>query len=92
MLIESQTSVPAKEKVDLIAKGLVIIELEGGNRLLPKVTFDEKLLSELCGTWQQASVVKLLGKNVGYHIMKERLSKLWKLQGSFEIMDVHNGF
>lgn len=92
MLTEGQQSTLVKEKVNLTAKSLVTIKLEGGNRLLPKVMFDEKLLSELCGSWQKALVVNLLGKTVGYTIMKEHLTKLWKLQGDFEIMDVDNGF
>lgn len=65
MLIEGQTMVLVKEKVDLIAKGLVNIEFEGGNRLLPKVTFDEKLFSKLCGLRQQVLAVKIFGQTVG---------------------------
>jgi len=36
--------------------------------------------------------VKLLGKNLGYNTMKERLHKVWKTQGDFEIMDNDNSF
>ncbi|MCI02300.1 hypothetical protein A2U01_0023332, partial [Trifolium medium] len=68
------------------------ITLEDGNRLLPKVTMDEKLFQDLCSPWKEALVVKLLGKNVGYNIMKDRLRNLWRLSGGFEIMDVDNGF
>lgn len=39
-----------------------------------------------------ALVVKLLGKSLGYNTMKERLQKIWKLQGGFDIMDNDNGF
>jgi len=41
---------------------------------------------------KDALVVKLLGKNLGYNTMKDRLHKVWKTQGSFEIMDNDNDF
>lgn len=33
-----------------------------------------------------------LGKNMDYYLMKDRLNKMWKFIGGFEIMDVDNGF
>ncbi|XP_045804092.1 uncharacterized protein LOC123897478 [Trifolium pratense] len=92
ILTEGQEKIQAKEKVDLIANGLMKVTLEEGNRLLPKVTMDEKLFQELCNPWKEALVVKLLGKNVGFNMMKDRLQKLWRLTGGFEIMNVDNGF
>ncbi|PNX92853.1 hypothetical protein L195_g015996 [Trifolium pratense] len=92
ILTEGQQMHQAKERVDLIAKGLMKVTLEEGNRLLPVVTMDEKLFQDLCNPWKEALVVKLLGKKVGYNMMKDRLKTLWKLSGGFEIMDVDNGF
>lgn len=76
----------------MIQKKLVRIEHENGNRLLPKVYVDPSTFQELCTPWKDALVVKLLGKNLGYNTMKDRLHKVWKTQGSFEIMDNDNGF
>ncbi|MCI24608.1 hypothetical protein A2U01_0045793, partial [Trifolium medium] len=92
VLTEGQQMNQTKERVDLIAKGLMKVTLEEGNRLLPVVTMDEKLFQDLCNPWKEALVVKLLGKNVGYNMMKDRLKNLWRLTGGFEIMDVDNGF
>jgi hypothetical protein len=92
ILTEGQELNHAKEKVDLIAKGLMKVSLEGGNRLLPMVTMDDTLFQDLCNPWKEALVIKLLGKNVGFNLMKDRLQKLWRLTGGFEIMDVDNGF
>lgn len=47
------------------------IDLEAGNWLLPKVYLDDKVFDELCEPWIYALVVKLLGKNMGYLVMKE---------------------
>lgn len=91
-MTEGQQKTPAKEKVNLVEKGLVKITYEGGNRLLPKVHLEDSYFRDLCNPWKEALVVKLLGKIVGYQSLKDRLTRLWKLQGKFEIMDVDQGF
>lgn len=58
----------------------------------PMIHVDDKVFEELCEPWRDALVIKLLGKSVGYKIMKERAAKLWKLQASFEIRDMGHGF
>lgn len=40
---------------------------------------------------RDALVVKLLGKNVGYVTTKDRLQRIWKLKGGFDILDIDNG-
>jgi len=76
----------------MIAKKLVRIEHEHGNRLLPKVFLETKVFEDMCTPWKDALVIKLLGKTLGYNTLKDRLKKVWKLQGGFEIMDNDNGF
>lgn len=36
--------------------------------------------------------MKLLGKLIGYPIMKDRIKKLWKLNRGFDILDVDNRY
>lgn len=50
------------------------------------------MFQDLCEHWKDTSVIKLLGKNVGYIIMKDRLQRLWKPQDGFDILDVDNGY
>lgn len=83
---------PAREKTDLIGKKLVNIEYEQGNRLLPKVYLNEGVFNDLCAPWKDSLVIKLLGKTVGYNMMKDKLKKVWKPAGCFDIVDVDNGF
>lgn len=83
---------PAREKKDLIKEKLVTIVHEHGNRLLPKVTLDKSIFNELCNPWKDSLVIKLLGKSIGYHMMKDKLKKVWKPAGGFDILDVDNGF
>lgn len=77
--------------MDLLAKGIVKIDFEEGNRLLPKATIDSAYLQDLCTPWKDALVIKLLGKTIGYNVLKERVKKLWKLNGGFDLLDVDNG-
>ena len=72
------------------------VEYEKGDPLAPMIHVDDKVFEELCkpwkDAWKDALVVKLLGKNIGYKIMKERVTKLWKLKAGFEIRDMGHGF
>lgn len=65
----------------MVAQKLAHFELVNGNRLTPMVHVDTKVLEELSRPWQEALVVKLLGKNLGFNIMKSKLSSTWKLLG-----------
>ncbi|KAG6793276.1 hypothetical protein POTOM_002474 [Populus tomentosa] len=68
---------------------MVRIEHENGNRLLPKILIDDSIFND---PWHDSSVIKLLGKNVGYFQMQSRLKSAWKLSGGFELMDIGNGY
>lgn len=83
---------PPRDKVDLMAKKLDRAEYVNGNRLMPMLHVEKKVLEELSVPWKDALVVKLLGKSMGFNVMKARLALTWKLYGGFEIMDVGNGY
>jgi hypothetical protein len=83
---------PRMEKMNLIEKNLFKIQLEGGDRLKPKCFLDESILEELRRPMQQAIIVKLLGKKIGYFVMMEKLQTIWKPTGGMEIIDIGNGF
>jgi hypothetical protein len=82
----------AREKVDLIANNMAKIELVQGNRLMPMLHVEKTLMEDLSTPWKDALVVKLLGKNLGYNIMKNKLENVWKLMGKIELMDVGSAF
>ncbi|MCI25113.1 hypothetical protein A2U01_0046302, partial [Trifolium medium] len=42
--------------------------------------------------WKDALVIKLLGKKLGYNMMKKKLETTWKLVGGIELMDIGNAF
>ncbi|KAJ1436032.1 hypothetical protein SESBI_04586 [Sesbania bispinosa] len=68
-------------KRDLIKEKLFRVEYQSGNRLMPRCFTDDSIIHELSKPWEDALIVKLLGKNVGYKVMCDRLSTLWKPLG-----------
>jgi hypothetical protein len=85
-------SVKVRERIDLIANNLAQIELIKGNRLLPMLHVKSSVMEELSIPWKDALVVKLLGKSLGFNIMKTKLETIWALTGGIDLMDVGNSF
>lgn len=78
--------------MDLLKEKLATITYQDDGPLLPMVQIQDSVFEGLCAPWKDALVVKLLGKNIGYRTMREKLERTWKLVAGFEIMDIGNGF
>ncbi|XP_045798137.1 uncharacterized protein LOC123892394 [Trifolium pratense] len=85
-------AVITRERVDLLANKLAKVELVKGNRLMPMLHVEGKVIEELSIPWKDALVIKLLGKKLGYNTMKNKLETTWKLVGGIELMDIGNAF
>ncbi|KAH1213371.1 hypothetical protein GmHk_14G041349 [Glycine max] len=81
-----------RPKVDLIKENLERIEYEEGNKLKPRVILADSILEGLCAPWKEFFVVKLLGKNIGFTTMHDRLARAWKMPGGFEVLGLGNGY
>ncbi|XP_020235892.1 uncharacterized protein LOC109815553 [Cajanus cajan] len=77
---------------DLIKEGAMTLDFEGGDRLLPKFSITAPTLKQLCEPWEQCLVIKLLGRDVGFLTLRDRLPALWKVQGGLELLDVSHGY
>lgn len=64
---------PPGPKVDLIAEKLVRIEFEKENPLLPKIRVVDSVSKKLSAQWEDALIVRVLGKSIGYMVMKNKL-------------------
>ncbi|KAJ8755067.1 hypothetical protein K2173_016666 [Erythroxylum novogranatense] len=42
--------------------------------------------------WEKAVMVKLLGRRIGYRLLKNRLISMWNLSGSLKVIDLENDF
>ncbi|GAU10489.1 hypothetical protein TSUD_421890, partial [Trifolium subterraneum] len=81
-----------RERVDLLANKMAQVELIRGNRLLPMLHVKNTVIEELSEPWKDALIVKLLGKSLGYNVMKTKLESIWNLSGGIELMNVGNSF
>ncbi|XP_045798039.1 uncharacterized protein LOC123892283 [Trifolium pratense] len=91
-VIGTNTVPAARPRVDLIGEKLAHIEYKDNDRLQPMVHINDSVFEGLDAPLKDALVVKLLGKNIGFHLMKERLQKIWRLNAGFDIMNIGNGF
>ncbi|KAL5158121.1 hypothetical protein HKD37_15G042672 [Glycine soja] len=51
-----------------------------------------RVFQEFCGPWEDATLIELLTKIIGYGILKEKLKKIWILNSGFDIKDVSKRF
>ena len=78
---------PVRPKVNSLKHNLATIEYENSNPLKPMVHIADSMFEGLCTSWQNALVVKLLGKRIGYNMMKDCLTCVWKLKAGFDMVD-----
>ncbi|XP_057432231.1 uncharacterized protein LOC130724985 [Lotus japonicus] len=77
---------------DLIEKGKMKVVYANDNPLLPKIVVDREVIENMVSPWKNALVISLLGKKLGYRLMKNKLMSLWRLSGECDLIDVDNGF
>ncbi|GLT37492.1 hypothetical protein SLA2020_506690, partial [Shorea laevis] len=59
---------------------------------VPKVKIPKAIWQRLCTPWQNAVIIKLLGKSINFHILHARLLKEWRTEQEFEVIDVGLGY
>jgi hypothetical protein len=92
MVMGNHTSISQHTTTDLLKDKLARIFLQDGNHLKLVVHVSDEIFNEMCAPWKDTLVIKLLGKNLGFVTLRERLQSLWKLSSPFEIIDVGHGF
>ncbi|XP_057424956.1 uncharacterized protein LOC130718386 [Lotus japonicus] len=69
-----------------------LVRIEHNEDGFPKVFVVDSVVEELSLPWKDALVVKLIGNNLGYNMMKSRLRALWKPARGFDIIVIDHGF
>ncbi|CAL5396478.1 unnamed protein product [Camellia sinensis] len=54
----------------------------------PMISLPKKLLEKIRKPWENALIVRLLEKNIGYKMLCTRVAKIWGLQGEFNAIDL----
>ncbi|XP_057426555.1 uncharacterized protein LOC130719985 [Lotus japonicus] len=91
-LMGGATAPPPQKYVDLIDNDMMKVIYVNDNPQLPKIVVEREVIEGMCSPWKDALVISLLGKRLGYRLMKTKLTSLWRLSGEFDLMDVDNGF
>ncbi|XP_061371666.1 uncharacterized protein LOC133314245 [Gastrolobium bilobum] len=52
----------------------------------------KEMHQEDCKKWRLSLIIKLLGKRLGTRFLMTRLQSLWNLVGTFELIEMDNGF
>ncbi|KAJ4822016.1 hypothetical protein Tsubulata_001579 [Turnera subulata] len=67
---------------------IIIAETEGG----PVMKLSESFKSRLRKPWESVVVIKLMGKRIGYRVLRSKIQSLWKPQSPFRLIDLENDF
>ncbi|KAJ4836132.1 hypothetical protein Tsubulata_022221 [Turnera subulata] len=67
---------------------IVISDGEGG----PFMKLSESFKTKLRKPWENAVVIKLLGKRIGFRVLKSKIQNLWKPRSPFRLIDLENDF
>ncbi|XP_050222758.1 uncharacterized protein LOC126672849 [Mercurialis annua] len=59
---------------------------------MPKISFSEKVKSELSKQWRLTVIVKLLGRPIGYRNLCNRLETMWNFVERFDVIDLENNY
>lgn len=56
------------------------------------IIFSDRIKEILYKEMELTVVIKLLGQNIGYNTLHNRISTMWKPISQFHIMDIENGY
>ncbi|MBA0701196.1 hypothetical protein Goari_005644 [Gossypium aridum] len=59
---------------------------------IPSIDFSERVNQILIKAMAFTVAIKLLGQNIGYLLLYNKVSSLWKSTQPFQLMDVENGY
>lgn len=66
----------------------IFLEREGG----PTILFSKEEKRGIRSPWRQALIIKLLGRNIGYTYLCNRLKQIWSIQGQLQVIDLDHGY
>ncbi|KAI9080389.1 hypothetical protein K1719_037783 [Acacia pycnantha] len=82
---------PLSESEEDDSEPLCVIT-EDKDRNFPAFAFSEKMKKRLYKAWENAVIVKLLGRNIGYKILLSILQSLWARRGVIRLINIGNGY
>ncbi|KAH1083258.1 hypothetical protein J1N35_023019 [Gossypium stocksii] len=59
---------------------------------VPSITFSDRIHQILIQGMDNTVVLKLLGRNIGFSVLQNKLYSMWKPSGPIHMMDIENGY
>lgn len=84
-LITMKEILEANQASNMVADGME-------TQAIPKVRFTKEIMKKLCEPWQNALIIKLLGKTISYQALNQRIQQDWRIEGEFELIDIDCGY
>ncbi|KAH1039147.1 hypothetical protein J1N35_040890 [Gossypium stocksii] len=87
--------------VEDASKGLVekedLVFLEGDIRKtsvngVPSITFSDRIHQILIQDIENTVILKLLGRNIGFSVLQNKIYSMWKPSAFLHMMDIENGY
>ncbi|KAJ8763361.1 hypothetical protein K2173_002244 [Erythroxylum novogranatense] len=87
-----QQETPTTEPVDLLASKSMTMHFRQNDPLCLEFQIDPSFKQQLMAPWQQAIIVKVLGRTVGYKVLYTHVRQLWEPKGDMDNLDLGHGY
>ena len=57
-----------------------------------EITVTAEMKRKMARPWQTSDILKLMGKQFGYHALQSRLASIWGPTGNMQFIDIGYGF
>ncbi|KAJ4847951.1 hypothetical protein Tsubulata_012160 [Turnera subulata] len=85
--IPENQSWPEEEEEVPCGPGDIIINKKGD---IPSLELSMEFEKRLAKRWERAVIVKLMGRNISYRVITEKLNAIWQPKGMLKVIDLDN--
>lgn len=64
----------------------------GDDGTMPTIKFSKRIHDKLIKPWQNSMIVKLLGRNIGYNVLCNRMKVMWHKIQDFSVTGLESNY
>ena len=65
---------------------------EGMDDECPDIRLTKEEKERICRPWKRTLIIKLLGRNIGYHLLLKKIQEIWRPKSLIDLVAIDNGF
>ena len=65
---------------------------EGMDEECPDIRLTKEEKERIHWLWKRTLIIKLLGRNTGYHLLLKKIQEIWRPKASIDLVAIDNGF